>query len=347
MRIPTLREVATLAGVSTGTVSNYLNKGRVREKNRIRIENAIKILDYTPSHVAKSFARGKSSDIMLYILSENPIVSSTWVHEQAIIQGLNDRLIDSDLFLKIRIASKDELENNIREIEECIKGRTATGMVLLSPWVLSDRILSVLDYHRFPAIVIGAGSNKRRKCLVDYNNTAPIYEIVMKLSEQGHTRFGLIGGFVDQTHMIMREKGYRKALSDLGLQIAEELILYGDYSLESGFHLANELLDTAKPPTAIICGNDYVAAGAIKAIRSRGLRVPEHISVSGFDDTVVSNAATPSITSVQAPAYEIGSVAIDELLKIIENPEYESPNIILDCCVVYKESTGSFCAQNV
>ncbi len=340
MKVSTLRDVAMLAGVSTGTVSNYLNKGKVKEKNRISIENAIQVLDYTPNHVAMSFARGKSSDILLFILSESPIVTSTWVHEQQIIQALNDRLRDKGYFLRIRIASKDEVEANAAEIEASIKGKTAAGIVLLSPWIISDRILTVFDYHHFPSILIGAGTDKRRRCMVDFNNSAPIHEIVTRLHALGHRRFALIGGFKDQTHMVMREKGYRKALADLGLEVEESFIVNGDYSLESGFQFASQMLEAPQPPTAMVCGNDNIAAGAIKAIKAKGLQVPEHISVTGFDDSVVSNAATPSITTVRAPAYEIGSVAIEELIKDIEDPRHESPNIILDCSVIYKESIG-------
>ena len=129
----TLRDVATLSGVSTGTISKYLNGGKIKTSNRISIQNAIQVLNYSPSSVARSFALGKSNVITLFIITESPIVSSTWVHEQPIIQALSDTIALTNYSLQIRIASKDESPSNKRDIENCIRSKSADGMILLSP----------------------------------------------------------------------------------------------------------------------------------------------------------------------------------------------------------------------
>lgn len=336
----TLRDVATLSGVSTGTVSKYLNGGRIKNTNRISIQNAIQALNYSPSSVARSFALGKSNVIVLFIITESPIVSSTWVHEQPIIQSICDTIASTEYGLQIRIASKDENSNNKRDIENCIRSNSADGVILLSAWEIDNSIVSTLDYYGFPFIIIGSGEDTKRSETVDFDNSSPIRQLVSYLCSLGHERFALIGGFKEQVHMMRREKGFRSALRDAGIEINESMILFGDYSLVSGYELASELIRKDDPPTAIICGNDNIAAGAIKAIRASGFNVPKDISVSGFDDSVVSEALEPKITTVRAPSYEMGKVAIAYLLKKLEDRRYHIPNTVLDSVLLFKESTG-------
>lgn len=336
----TLRDVATLSGVSTGTVSKYLNGGRIKDSNRISIQNAIQMLDYSPSSVARSFALGKSNVVTLFIITESPIVSSTWVHEQPIIQALNDVIVSTNYNLQIRIGSKDESINNKINIENCIRSKSTDGIVLLSPWEIDNSIITTLDYYDFPFVIIGSGRDVNRSETVDFDNSSPIHQLVIYLHKLGHEEFALIGGFREQVHMMKREKGFRSALKEAGIDIDEERILYGDYSLFSGYKLTSKLLKQKQPPTAIICGNDNIAAGAVRAIKEVGLKVPYDISVSGFDDSVVSAALEPQITTVRAPAYEMGKVAITHLLRKLQNRSYKIPNIILDSILLIKGSTG-------
>jgi LacI family repressor for deo operon, udp, cdd, tsx, nupC, and nupG len=336
----TLIDVAMLSGVSVGTVSKFLNGGNVKKANRISIQNAIEVLDYSPNHVARNFARGKSNVVTLFILMESPIVSSTWVHEQPIIQAITDAIRTTEYCMQMRIASIEDSLANKQEIEEIIRSRIADGIILLSAWEIDRTIIATLDYHNFPFVMIGSGEDTKRGELVDFDNSAPIYSLVSQLCELGHRRFALIGGFREQIHMMKREKGFRKALKDAGIEVNEEMIRFGDYSLESGFQLTAKMLCQTNPPTAIICGNDNVAAGAIKAIRKAGLRIPEDISVSGFDDSVISEAVDPTITTVRPPAYELGKVAFTQLHMKLGNASYSIPNIILDSTLLLKESTA-------
>lgn len=336
----TLRDVATLSGVSSGTVSKYLNGGKVKKVNRINIENAIQVLDYSPSSVARSFARGKTNVIMLFIITESPIVPSTWVHEQPIIQALCDAIADTDYSLQIRIASKDQNQSNKDDIENCIKRKAVDGMVLLSSWDIDPSIMTALDYYSFPFVIIGSGGGTTRKETVDFDNSTPIYSLVSHLYALGHERFALIGGFREQVHMMKREKGFRRALKDAGVLVDERMILFGDYSLASGFELASSILVLDNPPTAIVCGNDNIAVGAIKAARKLGLAVPDNVSISGFDDSLVSEAIDPKITTVHAPSYEMGKVAIAELFRKLKDIHYVIPNTVLDSTLLLKESTA-------
>ncbi len=114
---------------------------------------------------------------------------------------------------------------------------------------------------------------------------------------------------------------------------------FGDYSLKSGYTLAGELLSLPNPPTAIVCGNDYIAAGTLRAIREKGIRVPDDMLISGFDNSVVSDATNPTITTVKMPAFEIGAIAAQALLRRIEEPGYVIANQVVQCDIIQKGST--------
>jgi len=337
----TLQDVAALAGVSTGTVSKYINGQKISPKNVERIKKAIEVLHYMPSPLARNFARGKSFDILLFIIVEHPIVQSTWLHELPIIQGINDRLRGSGYSLKIEIASMEAKKENAARIENYARSKYVDAVILLSPWEISDEILVILDYHAFPYLIVGSGKNARQCCSIDFDNYTPIYEIVGRMREAGHARFGMINGFQNQLYAQQREAAFRDALRDLRLPLREEDVRHGDYSLESGIELCGELLDAPDPPTAIVCGNDYVAAGAIRAIQSRRLSVPGDMLVSGFDDTIVSSAMNPTITTVHVSSYEMGRCATEELLKRLECGEYEIQSRLIKSRVIYKQSTGT------
>lgn len=331
--------MAQLAGVSTGTVSKYINGKHIGEKNFQKIKNAIEKLDYSPSPLARSFASGKSHMVLLYIIAEAPMMMSTWQYELPVIHGIMDALKGSAYSLKIEIAELQNVEENRRKLDMYAQNQYSDGIIFLSPWYVDDNLLIPLQYHKFPYIVVGACKENYSSGCVDFDNEAPICQIVENMYAQGCRRFCMIGGFAEQYHMIYRERGFRRAIDKLGLQMKEEMIRYTDYSLRQGYEAARELLTASLLPDAIVCGNDNIAAGVLRAVSEKGLRIPEDILISGFDNEVVSDACCPSITSVSIPEYELGLLAGKELMHCIEDPNYVASNHLLECQVYQKEST--------
>ncbi len=340
MKEATLHDVATLAGVSTGTVSKYINGKKVGPKNSGKIKAAIEVLDYTPSPLARNFAVGRTYMISLIILAEYPIVDSTWLHELPIIHGINQALMGTPYSLKIEIASAKDDEENIRRIDDYSRTKYTDGIVLLSPWDISDKLLVPLNYRAFPYVVVGGGQFPLPSGSIDFDNRQPVCEITRDMAALGHRRIALIGGFCEQRHMKKREAGYRDALEGLGIAVDERLIVYGDFSLQSGYERAAQLLKMKDAPSAIVCGNDYIASGAIRAAKEMGLAVPEDVAVSGFDNTVVSDATDPAITSVRVPSFEMGLLAMGELLKRLGDKDYVIKNRVVNCEVIRKRSTS-------
>ncbi len=339
MKEATLQDVAKLAGVSAGTVSKYINGKVVSPKNREKIRSAIQLLEYTPSPLARNFASGKSYTILLYIIAESPIISSTWQYELPIVHGITDVLQGTMYSLRIEIAPVEDVEGCSQKLDSYTRGKYADGILLLSPWEIGEKLLLPLDYRNFPYAVIGGDPTTPRHGFINFDNGRPICEIVGEMADMGARRVGLIGGFREHLHMIDRARGFCEGLACRGIPVDEDLIRYGDFSLQSGYDCTREMLLSPDPPTAIVCGNDNIASGAVRAIKERGLRIPEDVLVSGFDDTIVSDATDPTISTVRTPSYEMGTLAARELLKRVENRDYVIPHHVVECEVIRKQST--------
>ena len=341
MQKPTLADVAALAGVSTGTVSKYINGLPVRPKNQQKIQSAIDRLHYTPSTLARSFASGRSYTVLLMIIAESPIVTSTWLHELPIILGLTEAVNAKGYSIKIEINALDETEQNLRKIDSYSRGKSDDAIVILSPWEPDARLIHPLEYYGIPYVIIGSDSSGRNTGYIDFDNQQPMQDLVQLMYDAGGREFALIGGFEKQRHMIYRTKGYLKKLEELRLPNKAGRVAYGDYSLKSGYEAAMKLLTSDDPPDCILCGNDYIASGAVRAAHELNISIPEALMISGFDNSVVSEATFPSITSVSAPVREMGYTAGRELMKRLEDPEYVIQNQLLKCAIVPRDSTVS------
>jgi len=339
MKTATLQDVADLAGVSAGTVSKYINGQKIRPHNAQLIKKAIEELQYIPSPLARNFARGRTFDVLLYIIAEHPIVSSTWLYELPMIQGANDVLRNTAYNLKMEIAYASNPEQNRQRLRDYIAGRFVDAIMLLTPWEIDPALVHILDESHMPYILLG-GSNEINCKVFDFDNETPIYDMVTRLYRDGHRRFAMLSGFKDQLHTIRRERGFLNALGDLGLEKNEMPILHGDYSLDSGIEMADQLLALPNHPTAFICGNDYIAAGAIRSIQNHGLSIPDDIAVTGFDDTDVAMAVTPTITSVRIPSYDMGKIAALELLAWLDDDNHCICNPAIGCKIIYRQSTA-------
>lgn len=338
MKSVTLQDVADLAGVSAGTVSKYINGQKIRPQNALLVKSAIEKLNYSPNPLAQNFARGRTFDILLFLIVESPITATTWQHELPIIQAINDVLIDTPYNLKIKIAYTDNPERNCNYMQTCINGHHVDAIMLLSPWKIDTALIRTVKNGNIPYILIG--SNTEIDChSVDFDNETPIYNIVKHLYENGHRHFAMLAGFKNQYHITKRELGFRRALRDLEINSDNIHILYGDFSTESGMLMANNLLNLHPYPTAFICGNDSIAAGAIHAVLDHGLSVPEDIAVSGFDNSVVATVMYPSITSVASPSYEMGKGAITEVLSLLQDHNHCIKKSLFPSQIIYRRST--------
>lgn len=307
-----IKEVAKLAGVSIATVSRTINnKNRVNEETRTRVREAIAATGYSPNTLAQNFRRGRTNFILVVLPSiGDPFFAGVVKGIQSIAQQKGY----SVLFTETK-ASADEFTN-------LLVSKQADGLILLATMPPSGIELVNKDRHKGLPIVVACEAihpEMRHLPSVHIDNVAAAKEATRFLITHGHERIAFITGTHTSLLTKDREAGYRAAMKAAKLAIEDGWILEGKLTIEGAVKATRGLLHHSHRPTAILCANDDMAIGALHEIRSAGLRVPEDISVIGFDDIRYSQAVFPPLTTVRQPAEEIGEKAMYRILHAIED----------------------------
>jgi LacI family transcriptional regulator len=329
----TIKDVAALAGISYTTVSHVLNRTRpVSEAVRAKVEAAISELDYVPSAVARSLKAKATSTIGLLIPNGiNPYFAE-------LARGIED-YCERNGFCVILCNSDDDpakqrsylrvlLEKRVDGlIVSSVGGDDSLGPVLAAvgtPMVIVDRELEGLD-----ADVIR----------IDHESGG--FLATSHLLELGHRHIACICGPLTTSVARMRLAGYRRAMAAAGIEVAPAWVVESDFSSPSGYHAAVGLLDSARP-TAIFAANDMVGFGVLRAAAERGVRVPEALSVIGFDDIEMSRYVYPALTTVGQSILQLGERAAQVLLRRIAAPAAAGvEQAIVAPSIVVRESTAA------
>lgn len=340
----TLKDVARHAGVSVGSVSRYLNQHpSVSDKARRAIEEAVKELDFIPNQMAQKLARGITGNLLLYIYQEFPIFNTTWLFELPIIHGIYDYLQTTGYSLQIAIGSISNPEQFKRDILHQVDSRLVDGVLILSSWPAESSTVEMLIERGFPYALIGNANQIASENYIIFDNEKAEYDLAVRLLDLGHQDVAYLGGFESQLHTQERLAGLKRALDERNIPLPEDRIRFGDYTFESGRQLMDEMLRD-NPPTAVICGNDFVAAGAIQSAKRHGLRVPEDISIVGFDDLTVATIVEPELTTVSVPLFEMGRLATRNLMESIADKRTSFPPASIDCRIIQRNSIDKVCA---
>jgi LacI family transcriptional regulator len=326
----TIIEVAEKAGVSFGTVSRVINNDiHVKQETRERVLDAMKNLGYVANRQARSLAGGKSNIIGVLV----PDLGTGYTGE--IIRGIDAELsltnLDLILYTTHRTASKEA-----NYVANLAKGMV-DGMLLVLPRSPADYI-GTLSHRNFPFVLIDHQGTGRNCPAVGATNWQGAYRATEYLIKLGHTRIGFITGSMDLGCAMDRLEGYLSALRTHHASDAPELVYKGDFFQPDGYAGASALLDLPNPPTAIFASNDIMALGAMDAVRSRGLRIPDDISVVGFDDIPQAAAVRPALTTVSQPLEKMGRVATQMLLDLLRQPDKEVSRIELPTELVIRDS---------
>lgn len=315
----TIREVAKKAGVSVATVSRALNdSGMVVAKTETKIRKIARELNYIPSASARSLSIQKTETISLLL----PDMYGDFFSE--IIRGadLAARNAKYHLLVSSSHSSTEELDAAVKTLS----GRV-DGMIIMSPHLESsthlDNILNAL-----PVVIIGSTAILNNADHINIDNEGGAKQVVEYLLSQGHRRIAIVRGEKNNQDADERLKGFTDALAEHSMKLPVNLVATGDFTEQSGFDAVTSLLDQPDRPTAVFCSNDSMAIGAISAIRHAGLRIPEDVSVCGFDDIPVAQFLSPSLTSVHVPIYELGLTAAKRLLERFSSAASWTPSQI-------------------
>ena len=309
-----IKDVARIAGVSIATVSRCINDPeRVKQQTRRKVQAAISQTGYSPNTLAQSFRRGKTHVIMVVL----PSVGDPFF--TGVMHGIRSIAAENGYSLLINETQFNTMTAD--EIGAMVVSRQADGIVLLaamSPF--GTDLLSSQNNRRLP-VVVGCEIVSLEMAgfpSVHIDNTAAAQEATEYLLSQGHRRVAFIHGQEQSLLTKDRENGYRASMQAAGVPIEQGWVVEGNLTIDGAIKATQSLIQHPRRPTAIFCANDEMAMGCIHEIKSAGLRVPEDISVMGFDDTRYAAILDPPLTTVYQPVEEIGERVIYRLLREIE-----------------------------
>jgi LacI family transcriptional regulator len=324
----TIAEIAAKAGVSIPTVSRVLNnRPDVASATRERVEQVIKESGFIHSRVKNVL---KESNGILDMLV--PDLSNLYSVE--IVRGVED-VLELRLALSLTHNSPDFEQ---RWLAKVMDGAT-DGAILVLAQGQSSR-LDILQRNKIPFVVVDhRGELGTDVPSVGATNWLGGRQATEHLISLGHQRIAIISG--DATLRCSRDRiaGYRAALEDAGITVDAELIRPGAFAQQTGYEQACALLDLPKPPTAIFAGSDTQAIGVYSALRTRGLSIPDAMSVVGFDDVPIASIVTPALTTVRQPLVEMGRVATTMLLRLIAEEALDTMRVELTTNLVVRESS--------
>lgn len=332
----TIRDVALRAGVSIATVSRVMtNSPGVGESTRARVLDVIHELNYYPDIKGRMLASNSTRNIGLVIPHTSHFIMKDPFFAE-VLRGVQDA-INARGYRMVLATASAEIEEDLEYIKMARDG-SVDGIIVLCNKV-NDIYLPELKAMNFPFVSIGRAFGPIDIAFVDIDNIQSSYNAVKYLIDMGHRRIAHIAGILETTAGIERLEGYKRALVDNGLPYDESYVVEGKFTQESGYLAASRLLENPKKlPTAIFAYNDSMAIGAMRAIREKGMAIPDDISIVGFNDDPEVSYSEPPLTTVCQPIYRLGKLATEMLIEIIERDGPKQRQVILPTEIVERSS---------
>ncbi|MCH4876074.1 LacI family transcriptional regulator [Pseudomonas sp. TMW22090] len=326
-----IREVARLAGVSVATVSRTLRSPeRVLPDTRDKVNAAVEQAGYRPNLMAVQFRSRRTGNLVILVPTiANSFFAKVISGAQQAAQLAGYRLLLCDT------QGREAIE---REFAELVYAHQADGVIQLRAY---DPFAAPFPGAALPPIVNACEViHNGRHPSISLDNRAAAKAMTEHLIELGHRRIGLIKGPKSSPLTRDRVAGYQDALNQAGIEADPALVCHGDFSLKAGDDGAAAMLALPDRPTALFCENDEMAIGALKRIRQSGLRVPEDISLVGFDDIPFAAYCDPPLTTISQPAAAFGQRAVEMLIALIEKKPLAERHVVLPFELTLRESTA-------
>jgi LacI family transcriptional regulator len=306
-------EVAELAGVSLATVSRVINPGaKVSEKTREKVLSAMKQLGYRPNSIAQSLATRTSNSVGVLVSELHGAFYG------AMLSAIEETLRAAGKFVLVATGhSKEEQE---KEAIRFLVGRNCDALIVHVE-ALPDKFLVEHNQKSTPIVVV----NRKVRGIADrcfsLDNELGGYLAAQSLLKQKHRKIAYISGPLDWLDAQQRLKGHKRALSEAGVTFDPRLLYEGDYHETGGTDALNHLFAKNLAFSAVVCANDEMAAGAMAAAHDRGLRLPEELSIVGFDDAPISRYVYPKLSTVHYPITDMSHMAAQWVLKNVYQQE--------------------------
>ncbi|VVP24311.1 Ribose operon repressor [Pseudomonas fluorescens] len=327
----TIKDVAALAGISYTTVSHVVNNTRpVSKEVRLKVEAAIKSLDYVPSAVARSLKAKTTATIGLLVPNSlNPYFAE-------LARGIED-YCERNGYCVI-LCNSDDNPQKQRSYLRVLLEKRVDGLIVASAGGDSG-LAQGLAGVKTPMVIVDRGLDGVDADLVRIDHEYGAYLATRHLLELGHRDIATIGGPASTSVAQMRQAGFRRALKEAGIDVSPARMLESDFTSTGGYNAATTLL-ASDPPSAIFAGNDMIGIGVLRAAAERKVRVPSELSVIGFDDIQMSRYVYPALTTVGQSILQLGEMAAEVLLRRIATPSLVTDQRIVTPSIVLRESTA-------
>lgn len=324
----TIKDVANAVGLSIATVSRALsNPSMLNAATLERVSRAIDELGYRPNLTARNLKTNETRLTMVVVPSLSPFFLEFFHGAE---QAARER------GYSVLVGHTDRDPDRERGFIDQVNSRRADGMVLVSSM---DMATLSAGSHRLPPIVIAldiAPDTDLPNVRVDH--AAAAAEATKHLLSLGHRRIAHIAGAAASPMTMHRLEGFQRALAAYGVPYDPQLCVQGAFTVESGEQAMEALLARTAAPTAVFAANDEMAIGAIRALRRAGLKVPQDVSVIGFDDQLIAALYEPPLSTVRIPTFEIGYLAMTKLIRMMAGERIED-STVLPCQLVIRHST--------
>jgi len=332
MGLISIKDIARAAKVSHSTVSRALqNSPLVNHQTAHRIREIAREKCYRPSAVARSLVTKRTKTIGVVVTR----IADPFIAE--VVNGIEE--VANDHGYSVLLANSNANPDREVKVVHSFHERRVDGILVAASRV-GALYMPLLNEMRVPTVLINNQHPGEFVHSVMIDNPTASLQATEHLIQLGHKRVAYIGdqfGFQSDTE---RFAGYRRALEVADVPFLPELTAHGDGNAEGGMRAMERLLALAEPPTAVFCYNDMSALGALRAIHSRGWRVPEDISVVGFDDLFIASYTNPALTTISQPMRQMGSAAMEILLKLF-NGANSKTNIKVQGQLIVRESTAA------
>ena len=335
---PTMTDVARIAGVSQSSVSLVLNQmtgARISPETRQRVLEAARQVNYQLPGIRGDISPDAEGRTIAYIVDE----ISTSPHPVVSFDGARDFAFEQD-FLVAAYVTRSNPQLEAATIEAIKRDKSIVGVIYSS--IFTRRVTVPEALLGIPTVLLNCYGEARRHISILPGEVAGGFTATAHLTNLGHRRIGFINGEPWMDASIDRLKGYRQALATADIAFDETLVRSGDWLPLTGYHHTRDLLSVSNPPTAIFCGNDLMALGALEAANEMGIKVPDELSVMGYDDQELARYTHPRLSTLVLQNYEMGQRATEMLIDMVaHHKQFRPMTVKIDGPLVVRETTAS------
>ena len=331
-----IKEIAKAAGVSTATVSRVINQSpKLSEKTREKVLKTMKEMNYAPNSLARGLSNQKALNVALLINIEQPSSFHNPFFYK-VMHGIETAVYKRGLSLIIA-SSRGEDKQEI--VEWLMNEKRMQGIII--PSSLADvKLLNLLRKRKFPFVVIGKfDEDVKPVSWVDINNQQGGEQAVAHLMKNGYKKLALICGGFDKLFNLDRREGFRRALQRHQAELKPEWIIETDGSKAQAYSAMKALLESNERPDAVICGDNILSFGVMKAAQEMNFSIPEDLGLVSFDNYPLATLVEPSLTSIHIDVFQMGEMAANSLLALIDNPDASQQQMLISTAVEVRESS--------